>query len=157
VEESLAGGADGGIDLILRKDGQTSLVQCKRWKTQSVGAPVIREMFGLLAHHRADRVIVVTSGQFTREALAFADGKPIDLIDGPALLKLVQAVQSAPGAPSPTTIAPPSPDSASIATAVLCPTCGASMVKRTAKRGTNAGNTFWGCSNYPACRGVRNN
>ncbi len=58
VEESLAGGADGGIDLILRKNGQTTLVQCKRWKTQSVGAPVIREMFGLLAHHGAARVIV---------------------------------------------------------------------------------------------------
>ncbi len=172
VEESIAGGADGGIDLILRKDGQTTLVQCKRWKTQSVGAPVIREMFGLLAHHRADRVLVVTSGQFTREALAFAEGKTIDLIDGPALLTLVQAVQSTP--PSSTMAAPPTPATPlsgcqtqaapgpivaapAVAAVVLCPTCGASMVKRTAKRGANAGNTFWGCSNYPKCRGVRNN
>lgn len=155
VEESLAGGADGGIDLILRKDGQTSLVQCKRWKTQSVGAPVIREMFGLLAHQGASRVIIVTSGRFTREASAFAEGKPIGLIDGPALLTLVKTVQAAPATPSPTTIAPPASDLTAVDTAVLCPTCGASMVKRTAKRGANAGGNFWGCSNYPRCRGSR--
>ena len=33
-----------------------------------------------------------------------------------------------------------------------CPACGADMVEREAKRGTNAGDTFWGCSNYPRCR-----
>lgn len=36
-----------------------------------------------------------------------------------------------------------------------CPNCGSSMVRRTAKSGANAGNSFWGCSQYPACRGVR--
>lgn len=29
------------------------------------------------------------------------------------------------------------------------------MILRTAKRGTNAGNQFWGCSEYPRCRGTR--
>ena len=33
-----------------------------------------------------------------------------------------------------------------------CPTCGADMIKREAKRGGNAGDTFWSCSNYPRCR-----
>lgn len=37
-----------------------------------------------------------------------------------------------------------------------CPKCGSSMVRRTAKSGANAGNSFWGCSQYPACRGIRN-
>lgn len=37
-----------------------------------------------------------------------------------------------------------------------CPKCGSSMVRRTAKSGANAGNSFWGCSQYPGCRGVRN-
>lgn len=37
-----------------------------------------------------------------------------------------------------------------------CPKCGGSMVRRTAKSGSNAGNSFWGCSQYPACRGIRN-
>ena len=35
-----------------------------------------------------------------------------------------------------------------------CPKCGSAMVQREAKRGANAGNTFWGCSTYPKCRGV---
>jgi ATP-dependent DNA helicase RecQ len=29
------------------------------------------------------------------------------------------------------------------------------MSIRTARRGRNAGGTFWGCSNYPECRGIR--
>ncbi len=33
-----------------------------------------------------------------------------------------------------------------------CPKCGHSLVLRTAKSGANAGNRFWGCSNFPTCR-----
>ncbi|NMF98951.1 topoisomerase DNA-binding C4 zinc finger domain-containing protein [Aromatoleum toluolicum] len=40
--------------------------------------------------------------------------------------------------------------------ALACPKCGGAMVRRTAKSGSNAGNEFWGCAKYPACRGVRN-
>jgi DNA-binding helix-hairpin-helix protein with protein kinase domain len=39
--------------------------------------------------------------------------------------------------------------------AVLCPHCGARMVRRTARRGHRRGNQFWGCSRYPSCRGTR--
>jgi predicted RNA-binding Zn-ribbon protein involved in translation (DUF1610 family) len=35
-----------------------------------------------------------------------------------------------------------------------CPKCGSAMVLRTAKSGTNQGDQFWGCSNYPRCRGI---
>ena len=37
----------------------------------------------------------------------------------------------------------------------LCPKCGGKMVERVARRGKNAGNTFWGCSNFPLCRFTR--
>jgi hypothetical protein len=36
-----------------------------------------------------------------------------------------------------------------------CPVCSALMVKRLARRGVSAGSTFFGCSNYPKCRGTR--
>jgi restriction system protein len=36
-----------------------------------------------------------------------------------------------------------------------CPKCGSPMVERTAKSGSNAGKSFWGCSRFPACRGIR--
>lgn len=37
-----------------------------------------------------------------------------------------------------------------------CPICSGPMVKRSAKRGANTGNEFWGCSRYPGCRGIVN-
>lgn len=37
----------------------------------------------------------------------------------------------------------------------FCPSCGSQMLLRAAKRGTNAGSRFWGCSHYPGCRGTR--
>ena len=39
---------------------------------------------------------------------------------------------------------------------LLCPKCGGNLVLRTAKQGANAGNQFYGCSNFPKCRYVRN-
>lgn len=35
-----------------------------------------------------------------------------------------------------------------------CPRCGGKLVKRVARKGTNAGNVFYGCENYPKCRGL---
>ena len=39
----------------------------------------------------------------------------------------------------------------------ICPLCGGKLVLRKAKRGEHSGNTFYGCSNYPKCRYIRNN
>jgi restriction system protein len=70
------------------------------------------------------------------------------LLEGPKLLALVQSVQNHPD------VAPTGQPSESPA-APTCPQCGKSMVLRTARRGSNAGNQFWGCSAYPACKGIR--
>ena len=35
-----------------------------------------------------------------------------------------------------------------------CPNCGSTMVLRTAQKGTNVGEKFWGCPNYPKCRAI---
>ena len=37
---------------------------------------------------------------------------------------------------------------------VLCPKCGATMIRRVASKGSNAGNAFYGCSKFPSCRGI---
>src|SRR3990170_4772591 len=37
-----------------------------------------------------------------------------------------------------------------------CPTCGSPMQLRTARRGRNAGQQFYGCTRYPTCRGILN-
>ncbi|MDD5706944.1 MAG: restriction endonuclease [Kiritimatiellae bacterium] len=150
VEETGGGGADGGIDLVLRGHGQTILVQCKQWRDQQVGVDKVRELFGVLSAEGASRAILVTSGRFTDEALSFKVGKPLTIVDGPALASLVQSLRTPTNHPSP---AAPSRPSASVAPA--CPLCGSPMALRTAKRGPNAGYQFYGCTKYPACRGIR--
>jgi four helix bundle suffix protein len=35
-----------------------------------------------------------------------------------------------------------------------CPQCGSLMALRTAKSGKNTGSQFWGCKNYPDCKGT---
>lgn len=39
---------------------------------------------------------------------------------------------------------------------LMCPKCGAEMIKRVATKGTNVGKSFYGCSNFPKCRGILN-
>lgn len=41
-------------------------------------------------------------------------------------------------------------------TSLRCPRCGGTLVLRTARKGANAGNSFYGCSNYPRCRYIQN-
>lgn len=149
------GVADGGIDLILTRDGQQTLVQAKQWKTWKVGVKVVRELFGVQASRGAGAAILVSSGRFTREAERFASENGIKLIDGPVLERMIADVQrSGRAQPKPERSAPvikPAMDAAT----PRCPNCGEPMVERTAKRGANAGQAFWGCEGFPACRGTR--
>jgi restriction system protein len=150
VEETLGGGADGGVDLVLRRGGEVTLVQCKRWSAkQRVKVPIVREMYGILADRRAAAAKVVATTTFTSDAIAFAKDKPIELVDANGLLHLLREVQT-----SGNIVAPPS-KSASDHVAPVCPRCSSEMVVREARRGANAGSRFWGCSAYPRCRGTR--
>jgi len=40
--------------------------------------------------------------------------------------------------------------------ALKCPKCNGTLILRTASKGTNAGNKFYGCSNYPKCKYIQN-
>src|ERR1043166_3390102 len=45
VTETLGGGADGGVDLVLHRGGKITLVQCKRWRAQQrVPVQTVREL-----------------------------------------------------------------------------------------------------------------
>jgi restriction system protein len=156
------GGADGGIDLVLRKGSEKFLVQCKQWKAFSVGVAIVRELYGVMAAHGAAGGFVVTSGQFTKDAVEFAKGRNVELIDGARLQPMIKsavAARDAGGkATRPTTESTPARPTASpspAATVPPCPVCSKAMVRRTAKKGANAGQVFWGCTGYPACKGTR--
>lgn len=157
VTEQGSGGADGGVDLVLRKGTETHFVQCKQWKAYKVGVDVVRELYGVMAANGAAGGFVITSGTFTPDAQAFANGRNVKLVDGAKLFGLIQQARASvsvagPAAPA-AKASPPGPSAP--ASSPLCPVCQASMVLRTAKKGVNAGSQFWGCSQYPGCRGTR--
>ena len=143
------GSADGGVDVVLRKDSEKYFVQCKQWRAQTVGVPIVRELYGAMAAHGATGGFVVTSGRFTKPAIEFAQGRNVTLIDCPQLHAMIQRVSqnslAAKNAASP--IVP--------AESLACPTCSKPMAMRTARRGPKTGQRFWGCTGYPTCTGTR--
>lgn len=156
VVENDNGGADGGIDLVLKKDGEVFLVQCKQWRAYKVSVNIVRELLGVMVTKGAAGGFVVTSGIFTAEAQSFAKGQNIELIDGSMLTAMIEkahgvtsskvdrATKDVPESTPSTTTAVPS-----------CPQCGNAMVKRVARKGANSGKNFWGCVEFPRCRGMR--
>ncbi len=156
VLETGGAGADGGVDLVLSKRTEKFFVQCKQWKSFKVGVEVVRELYGVMAAKGAAGGFVVTSGRFTEEATRFASGRNLKLIDGPLLHGLIRQAQNAKGqTPELQADQPLAPATVDAKTTPGCPICAKPMVKRTAKRGANAGSEFWGCTAYPACRGSR--
>ncbi len=64
------GGAnpDGGIDLVIEKDGTRTTVQCKHWKTWNVGVKAVREFLGALTDAGIGRGLFITLGGYTGDA-----------------------------------------------------------------------------------------
>lgn len=160
VMETGGGGPDGGVDLVLRKPGKNGdekyLVQCKQWRAYKVGVDVVRELYGVMAASGAAGGFVVTSGRFTDEAARFASGRNVTLVDGVKLKALLRQTQATGEHSSdPKTVATEAQTVAPSVQAHACPLCSKPMARRAAKRGANAGNEFWGCTDYPTCRGTR--
>lgn len=144
VVERGGAGPDGGIDIEVFDGKDKYLVQCKQWKTRQVGVAVVRELYGVMAAEGAVGGFVVASGEFTPDAEAFAEGRSIELVDARKLRNLIGGEQ----ATKPPVVVP-------TVTSPACPSCGGHMLERTVKKGPNSGNQFWGCAQYPKCRGVR--
>jgi restriction system protein len=136
VVELGGNGPDGGVDLVLTRDGKRYLAQCKHWKAWEVGVAIVRELNGVLAAQKAHGGYVVTGGRFTRDAMAFADSCGIKLIDGLHLEKLIK----------------PPPEDATVDNP-RCPDCGSAMVEKVANQGQFKGQPFWSCTKFPKCWG----
>ena len=155
VTENGGGGADGGVDLALTKGSEKFLVQCKQWKAYKVGVDVVRELYGVMAAKGATGGFVVTSGRFTDDAKAFAEGRNVQLVDGPKLFAMIKQAKLSLTATAQQPASKPTMAQSKAAIEPICPQCGSGMVKRTARKGSNAGGEFWGCSKFPTCKGVR--
>lgn len=143
------GGAapDGGVDLILARGTERFLVQCKQWRAQQVPVTIVRELYGVMAAENAAGGYVVTSGRFTSDAIAFAEGRNIELIDGKTLPALLRESKNAGAAATREPLT-----TTQVASTPACPRCQEPMVPRVAKRGANLGSEFWGCRRYPKCK-----
>lgn len=144
VVERGGNGPDGGVDIELHMGKDKYLVQCKQWKVLKVGVATVRELYGVMTAERAVGGFVVASGEFTEEARNFAEGRSIKLVPAHSLLQMIQCNTGRTTNPQPTENASPA-----------CPKCGSTMVQRVARKGSQAGNQFWGCTHFPTCRGIR--
>lgn len=83
---------DGGIDLIAYNEQPIIqgkyIIQCKRY-SGSVGEPILRDLYGVVMSERANKGILITTGDFTSSAVHFAEGKTLELIDGKKLKALL--------------------------------------------------------------------
>lgn len=166
VTERGGAGPDGGVDLVIRKGSESTVVQCKQYRATKVGVAIVRELFGAMTAEGTGAGIVVSLGPFTRDAQAFAQGRNIRLVTGDELGSLLREGTQVPlqdrDVPNRANAGPieyvraAAPTVAAIAISdVLCPRCKSPMTKRVAKTGANAGKAFWGCSRFPDCRGTR--
>lgn len=141
--------ADGGVDGILYKNGKKIILQVKR-HIKSIGEPVLRDLYGAMAHHEADSGIVISTGGFSEKAKLWASGKPIELWGMSRIREMIYLT-------IPEEVLIP----ASFKTNELrvkkmskgnkCPYCGEPLRRRLGKHGN-----FWGCSGYPRCSFTRN-
>ncbi len=149
VSRAGGNGPDNGIDLVLHKNNEKHLVQCKQWRAYKVGVQPVREFYGIMAADGAAGGYFVTSGVYTDEARKFAQGLNLELIDGSRLKGMISTAQktSSPLASQQKT--------GNETAALTCPKCGGQMIRRMARQGSNAGNEFWGCAAFPKCNGIR--
>lgn len=86
---------DAGIDGIIKEDKlglDVVCIQAKRWENATVGRPVIQGFVGSMDFVRARKGVILTTSQFSRDAIEFVDrieGKKVVLIDGPRLADLM--------------------------------------------------------------------
>jgi restriction system protein len=89
IMESSTFTADPSVDLVLRQGANIYLVQCRYWQNRKLGRREARNLFSLMHDKQASGVFLLTTGIFTNEARHYALGRPINLIDGIALVELL--------------------------------------------------------------------
>jgi restriction system protein len=80
---------DKGIDLLMRHKDSVVAIQCKKYRG-TVGSPDIQTFLGAMRHAGAHKGFFITTGTFTFEAEKMASEHPIELVDSPALAKLIE-------------------------------------------------------------------
>lgn len=84
---------DGGVDCVAFDPrpifGGKVVIQAKRYKN-TVGVSAVRDLFGTIQNEGASKGILVTTSGYGKAAFDFANGKPMELLDGGNLLFLLK-------------------------------------------------------------------
>ena len=84
---------DLGVDARMRKGETTALIQCKRYGDGSpVGRPAVQALCGQVGKEKASVGYVVTTSHFSEQAIRWAHGQKIQLIDHRKLIAMVKEV-----------------------------------------------------------------
>lgn len=152
-ETTVVGGAnDGGIDIVAFKDKRKYFIQCKKFITQSVTPSEVRDFMGAITNpnNPAEQGFLVTTGAFTLMAQKAAEGNPrIELVPGTQLIRYYRLAHKDAETEEGLTLLEEAEDRG------LCPLCGNKLEIKMAQKGKYIGRQFWGCSNYPRCRYIR--
>jgi HJR/Mrr/RecB family endonuclease len=80
---------DHGIDvLLINPNNQKEIVQCKQW-SKPVGEAALRDLYGAMMHDQAVRGWLWAPRGFSGPAKAWAQGKPIVLVDDAEINRLI--------------------------------------------------------------------
>lgn len=137
-------GADGGIEVKLYKhepDQPIAIVRCKAWDNTVIDVKEVQELLAVMKYEKVTRGVFLTTGRYTSEAQALASSNPVQLLDGPGLLRKIAKL--------------PEDRQQKLLRYALkgdfntptCPACGTKMTQQVGRSGS-----FWGCISFPACR-----
>ncbi|SPT88164.1 Mrr restriction protein-related [Bacillus cereus] len=83
------GSNDGGKDIVLRKGRETKFVEVKRHTQGTIGRPAIQKLHSAIVDADAVGGYFVTLSNFNKNARKYAANKNIELIDGDALINMM--------------------------------------------------------------------
>lgn len=136
------GSNDFGADIVLTNSKQKVVVQAKRYKYKSnVGVDAIQQVYTAIPFYNAHTAWVLTNSFYTKNAQKLAQAVGVTLLDRYKLIEFINKVN-----PEVTpekikkTVKPEERE---------CPSCDGKLVVRYNNKN---GNSFMGCTNYPACQ-----
>jgi len=132
---------DYGADLVLEKEGITTVVQAKRWG-QKVGIDAVQQILGAMGYYKASKAIVITNSYCSENAHVLANSNNIDIWNRDTLQEFMKKTN---GKSSAVFVAGKIASSSDI-----CPDCSGKLIVRSGKYGE-----FLGCSSYPNCHYTR--
>jgi restriction system protein len=81
---------EGGVDLMLRREGLVTLVACRRWKAMRTGIEPLREFESATRKHGAAGRMYIAAGEVTENARVFAAERNIRLVQEEELARLLR-------------------------------------------------------------------